>query len=160
MSIPALSYLENRLVQMARLVSYLQENYRFFMEDREVYLACSLKDPIVTVVACNFLDINRYLMFDHKALAKEPARLFLHEFRNCGAGCRLDGKFFCYCRGKCFGEKKCGWLRHEKGIPYCYLAHPWVPPFPTVKKDKAFYKRKVLSLCTTDEEREWVERNF
>lgn len=140
--------LANRLMQIEHLCEYLREKYNFYLKDREVCINCSMNDPILTVIACNFIDINRYIILDHVSLAKEPAKLFLHEIKDsCGVGCRLDGEKKCFCSGKCFERAKCAWLRFARGVPYCYLANPLPPAIPKTRPTAESLREKALSLC-------------
>lgn len=147
----------NRLEQVGHLYRYLAENFNFSMGAGVIRLDEAAGDHASLLVACNFVDLQRYLTLDHIRLGNEPPRYFLHETRKCGI-CRLDGKKSCYCNGDCFSERPCHWLRYDNGRPYCFLVHPYSPQFEERNFSYEKTREIILAGCENEHMKSIVRR--
>lgn len=148
----------NRLEQVGHLYRYLMENFNFSMGNGKIRLNESAKDHASLIVACNFMDLQRYITLDHVRLGNEPPLYFLHETRKCSGVCRQDGTKSCYCNGDCFSERPCHWLRFENGRPYCFLAHPYSPQFAERELSYEEIRESILKKCANGHEKNVVMR--
>lgn len=150
---------KNRLEQVELLYKFLKQQFNIKMREKTLILTdSSINRQALIITACNFIDLQRYINFDHLNLGNEPIKLFMHEIRKCQASCRLDKTQTCYCDGNCFTDKYCSWLRYSKGRPYCYLAAPWIPQFETINPTPELYREKALKACKTKIQENFVDK--